>query len=230
MDRGRSRLHDFSGPTTRTRPSTPIEIPIRRHIVPSPSPSSNESSASPDLVFDMSPLSYEFSTSPHYSLTFSPSESIGERDSFMYSFPVYSPLQQSCSGRGKENNVPTDTKRASQETVLKTKKVAHMVKPSPTSSTRSHRPITTTKITGFVPLKQSPSLTSNQSSCIPTQKLSLSPRRLSLSSTPWTPPMKPKTREETTSSCGDFEKHLFRRIDAHRNMSHRLSMVPLMRR
>lgn len=223
MDRGRSRTHDLSS-LTATRSSTPIEIPLRRHIVQSPTSFSNNCSTSPDLVFDMSPLSYEFSTSPHYSLTFSQSEMVGEMDPFMYSFPVYSPPQKSLSGRGKENHVITNTPGPSEQVALKTKKVLNTDNAS-TTSTPSHT--ITTKITGFVPLKQSPSLTSNQLSCTPPQKLSLSPRRLSLSSTPSTSPAKPK---DATLPCGDFEKHLFRRIDAHRNMSHRLSMVPLMRR
>jgi len=223
MDRGRSRLYDLSGLTT-TRPSTPIEIPLTRHIIHSPSSSIN-CSTSPDLVFDMSPLSYELSTSPHYPLTFSQSDIVGEKDPFMYSFPVYSPLQKDLPGRVKENNVLTNMQGPFGDVALKTKGVINADKAS-TASTPNHSAITT-KIIGFVPLKQSSSLASNQPPCTAPPKLSLSPRRLSLSSTPSTPPMKLK---ENILPCVDFEKHLFRRIDAHRNMSYRLSMGTLMRR
>ncbi|KIM43245.1 hypothetical protein M413DRAFT_444054 [Hebeloma cylindrosporum] len=214
----------------RCKPSTPIEIPILRR--PSSSPlNSSEEPKSPDMIFEMSPVSPTFpSLSKMYPNSGNSTTETNTNEPFMYHIPTF---RRSPQGNGTQlrskiarrvmpskalTTVPAKTEflpaRSSEGRSSRDERIAnaHAGFPQPTASQ------TTTKISGFTPLiDHQPPMAADQPSR-PTIPLSPPSRRGSYSS-PWILPGRSDRYEEDISySLADpgpleFRQHLLRRIE-----------------
>lgn len=209
------------------KPTTaPIEIPHRcRPAVSRTPPSSVGRPTSPDLIFEMSPVSSESPSAGRFAFSFSASKQL-EQEPFMYHFPVLAPrlhpdrrMQRTATNTiyspPKSPSISNTKHRRSPLSQLNNDDIM-------TTSSTTTKVMSTTKITGFTPPLQHP--LSVQTPCSParslnTRRLSPPPRSSSYSSSPWILPGKcdilegESTSLETDPSAFDFEKHLIRRID-----------------
>lgn len=229
--RSLKRLDDT--PTiSRDNPSVPIEIPTRRRPIVSPLTSPVERQFSPDLLFEMSPVTSEFSPSTNHHFKLSTSSIIRDHEPFMYTVPSFSDLRPSNSGShpprrgvpyGLADVMPAEADRSNQHISRTTfrQPTNYSVYANPWSKPSSPgvvKSTPTTKISGFLPINQNqPPMTNTAPRS--TERLSPTPRRSSYSSSPWILPGKEDSQEgdlaysETDSGALDFQAHMLRRFE-----------------
>jgi len=235
---GRSSSPDHRFIHSPRKPSTPIEIPRRGRSFMSPLVSPIEQPKSPDLIFDMSPIS-PISPSFNHSVPLSTSNSLNGHTPFVYSPPVYNPP---CRAN---TEIHSRERFMSSSTAVPVSAVPGNVWRTQTTHAEgvnddydSHngtpqfetkdllRTQSTTKITGFIPIvEHQPSMADHPSK--PVGRLSPPPRRASYSSSPWILPSKDSVDDDIAYSQMDpilleFKRHLMRRIenrDSRRFMS-----------
>lgn len=212
----------------RGKPSTPIEIPR-----PSSSPlDSADEPISPDMIFEMSPISPTFTPlSNMYPNSTRSTTETNPNEQFMYHIPTF---RRSPQGNGTQLRSKI-ARRIMPSKALTTLPARTEFRSSEGRSLRDERPDTvragfpqsiphcvtvsesTTKISGFTPLIDPPPMGADQPSR-PTIPLSPPPRRGSYSS-PWILPGRGDRYEEDTSyslvdpSLLEFRQHLFRRME-----------------
>jgi hypothetical protein len=220
----------------RNKPVTPIEIPRRRRPGPSSLDSPTEQPSSPDLVFEMSPISATFSPSspPIPRASSAQDEAYEDDEPFMYRVPMFRSFAQ--EGRtwarpktSRESIVPSPN--SSLGPIIPQSYVCRLERGSPEHDHVAiaedfgdeyadvSRIQSTTKVTGFFPLKpdQSPA-----PDLLPKLmgRLSPPPRRMSYSPSPWSIPSGSDTPEEEMSysqvdpSVFEFQRHLLKRIES----------------
>jgi len=205
--------------------AAPIEIPRRRRPVVSRNLSSSiGQSTSPDLIFEMSPVSSEFPSPGCYAFSFAAPK---EQEPFMYHFPVLGTRLHSDS---RTQPTSTDTVYSSSVSTPSIPNAKHRRSPlcqvnvddTPTPPCTATKVMSTTKITGFAPPMQQ--LLPTQIPCsvvrpLKTSHLSPPPRSSSYSSSPWILPGKNDVLEEESTSLDmdpgalEFERHLMQRIE-----------------
>jgi hypothetical protein len=201
---------------------------------------------SPDLIFEMSPIS---SISPpfNHSIPLSTSNNLNDHALFVYSPPVYIPPCRT----NKETHISTIHSRqrvmpsltaapvsAVHRNVWRTQTThAEDVNDydnnngTPQSEKKKlPRAQSTTKITGFIPIvEHQPSMADHPSK--PVERLSPPPRRASYSSSPWILPSNDNDEDDIAYSQMDpslleFKRHLLRRIE-NRDSSRRFMSLQL---
>ncbi|KAF8967098.1 hypothetical protein BDZ97DRAFT_1903508 [Flammula alnicola] len=221
---------------SRFKPSTPIEIPICRRPAASSSPSPDGHPASPDMLFEMSPVS---SNSPPLSSVYPTSRSneINNHEPFMYHVPTFRPCpagpgtgtqlrrkfsrQRVMPSRHDSGTIPLAAElaeaRHTKSYTLPRSEDVHATFPQHQHRGMEQTP-STTKITGFSPINDHHPLAFDQPSR-PTIPLNPPPRRSSYSSLPWILPGKSDRYEDDVSysqvdpSAFEFRRHLLRRIE-----------------
>ncbi|KAG5648391.1 hypothetical protein DXG03_004965 [Asterophora parasitica] len=210
--------------------STPITIPSRRRPIGSWNGSPAGRTMSPDLIFDMSPVSSDFHSASHHATGFTElSRNLDSQEQpFMYSFPKFS---------ANRNDMHSGLRaHALQSTILPvpaTLAPAIRKHSSPLvmddddddlapslacSSTTITKSFSTTKINGFTPVNTQ--AYSPIQSLIKTKRLDPPPRSSSYSSSPWIMPGKSDTHEDESGSLDadpssyEFDRHLMRRIES----------------
>ncbi|KAF8798853.1 hypothetical protein BYT27DRAFT_6880806 [Phlegmacium glaucopus] len=228
---GRSSSPDHITFHSRRKPSTPIEIPKRRRPIVSPLISPLDQPKSPDLIFDMSPIS-PISPSPfNHTIPLSTSNKMSNHGPFIYNVPVYIPSCHSntatrFSTSSRQRVMPSSTAApisAAHRNAWRTQTThAENVNDSEDSNSQSERddlsqtPLTT-KITGFIPsVEQQPPIVDYPSK--PVGRLSPPPRQESYSSSPWILPGTGNVEDDIAYSQIDpsvfeFKRHLLRRIE-----------------
>lgn len=214
---------------SRRKPATPIEIPRRGRPFVSPlvSPQAVDQPKSPDLIFDMSPISPPF----NHSIPLSSSNNLNDHTPFVYSVPVYIPRRRTNteirSRRRVIPSLPAAPISAVHRSVWRTQ-TSHPEDVNDNylscngtdQSERKDLPRAqlTTKITGFIPtVEHRPSMADHYVSK-PVERLSPPPRRASYSSSPWILPSKDNVEDDIAYSQMDpnlleFKRHLLRRIE-----------------
>ncbi|CAA7261443.1 unnamed protein product [Cyclocybe aegerita] len=226
----------------RCKPSNPIEIPRCRRSGPASFNSPMDGPMSPDLIFEMSPISPTFpSLSTMYPMPLSPSNKMTEQDlatspnePFMYSVPVFRPCPPSSgtwprSKTARQGVMPSRKLNAIPITAHgrqhRRKEIcaaifdvfddsAHVPGPDDCGVPRTQ---STTKITGFSPINEYQPVCDQPQK--PTRRLSPPPRRSSFSSSPWILPGKSDCYEDDVSSSPidagalEFRRHLLGRIE-----------------
>lgn len=237
---GRSSSPDYISFHPRRKPSTPIEIPKRgRPFVP-PLVSPIGEPISPDLIFEMSPLS-PVSPPFNHTIPLSPSNNLNNNAPFVYTVPVYTPPRRTNTGthssaiRSRQRVMPSFTAApisAIQNTWwTQPTEGVNDDHDSHDGFPQSERKVlpraqSTTRITGFIPIVEHQSLMADHPSK-PVGRLSPPPRRPSYSSSPWILPSNDAVEDDIAYSQMDpslfeFKQHLLRRIenqDASRFMS-----------
>ncbi|KAF9485891.1 hypothetical protein BDN70DRAFT_870826 [Pholiota conissans] len=219
---------------SRFKASTPIAIPPRRR-------SSPNTPISPDMLFEMSPVSPTLppSSSPPPSSSIYPSASQSKphettiHERFMYHVPIIRhspdiPESQSRHEIPRQTIMPlsTVTFRSGTEkpsaalpesNVAHTSEIAHNF-PTQKEHVGTKRIQSTTKITGFTPINEhQPPIYEKLPR--PTIPLHPPPRRPSFSSSPWLLPSRNDRYEDDVSysqadpSQFEFQRHLLRRIE-----------------
>lgn len=174
----------------RTKPSTPIEIPSRQKtIVSSYLLSPVGRPTSPELVFEMSPISPNFSSPSHY-LGFSASETSPQSERFMYSFPVYTgrPHERDdlCQRRLSVPTTGSDPTYTLRHTSPRDPLADCDCEQDDIPQSTEYHTCSTTKIAGFVPVfSTEPRISTATSPAQPLQHLSPPPRKCSYSTSPW---------------------------------------------
>jgi hypothetical protein len=229
---------------TQHRPSTPIEIPTRRKAIILPIHNSPiRRPASPELIFEMSPVSSDFPSSAHYPFSFSASQNTNEREPFMYQFPIPSTRYT----KSRQRTLPTPQTAIRPVLSCSPVTITAAANPKPHQKERVSsaslsdeddlpsafdsltppvvvRTATTNKTTGFVPtIAIQPAMPTRVRTPVqPSRRsrhLSPPPRSSSFSSSPW---ILPGTGEildadvasvETDPDAFDFERYLIRRIE-----------------
>lgn len=216
------------------KPSTPIEIPRRCRPILSVSSSPIGRPMSPELLFEMSPITSDFPSPPAYSLGLRKSR---EPEPFLYHFPAFPArrhpfglrTQASSHNALHSGTTPHPPSTLSVSTVsnatnrhpLPCRLEDDDISPVPLASSR--KPNSTIKMTGFSPSTPIQPLVSRQNRS-PGRSwkhntLSPPPRSSSYSSSPWILPGKSDLTEEDLTyleadpSAFDFEKYLMRRIE-----------------
>jgi len=238
---GQSSSPDHISFHSRCKPSTPIEIPKRRKPLVSPLISPVDQPGSPDLIFDMSPIS-PISPSPfNRPIPLSTSNKMNSYGTFTYSVPVYIPPCRTNTGtrfsttRSRQRVMPSSTagpisavhrnvwrtQTTHTENLNDTLDVNLESKKNGVTQTQL-----TTKITGFIPIiEHQPSMADHPSK--PVGRLSPPPRQACYSSSPLALPENDNVEDDIAYSQMDpsmfeFKRHLLRRIenrDASRFMS-----------
>jgi len=212
---------------SRRKPSTPIEIPRRGRPFVSPLVSPIDQPKSPDLIFDMSPIS-PISPPFNRSIPLSTSNNLNDHTPFVYSVPVYIPrCRTKTEIRSRQRVMPSLTAAPisaihrnvwrTQATHPEGENVNHN---GTTHSERKDlsRTQSTMKITGFIPIvEHQPSIPDDYPSK-PVERLSPPPRRASYSSSPWILPSNDNVEDDIAYSQKDpslleFKRHLLRRIE-----------------
>lgn len=214
----------------RCTPSTPIEIPIMRRPSSSPLDSADEPT-SPDMIFEMSPISPTYpSLSNIYPDSARSTTDTNTNEPFMYHIPTF--RRRSPQGNGTQLRSKI-ARRVMPSKTLTTAPAKTELPSTRSSEGRSSRDAragfpqsiprcvsvsqSTTKISGFTPLIDQPPMGADQPSR-PTIPLSPPPRRGSYSS-PWILPGRSDRYEEDISysladpSALEFRQHLLRRIE-----------------
>jgi len=224
---GRSSSPDHISFHSRCKPSTPIEIPKRRGSLVSPLISPVDQPRSPDLIFDMSPIS----PSPfNHTIPLSTSNKMNNHGPFIYNVPVYIPRHSNTgtcfSTSSRQRVMPSSTAApisAVHRKVCQTKAThAENVNDGHDSSSQSERNASketqlTTKITGFIPSIEHQLPMADHISK-PVGRLSPPPRRSSYSSSPWILPGTGNIEDDIAyshiePSVFDFKRDLLRRIE-----------------
>lgn len=210
----------------------PIEIPTRRRPIVSPLTSPVERQFSPDLLFEMSPITSEYSPSTNHPFKLSTSSTIRDHEPFMYNVPSFSDLRPLNSGShlphrgvpyGFADVMPAEADRSNQQISRTTfrQPTSYAVYANPWSKPSSPSAVKgtpTTKISGFRPINQNQPPMANPAPRS-TKRLSPTPRRSSYSSSPWILPGKEESQEgdlaysETDSGALDFQAHMLRRFE-----------------
>ncbi|KAF9534522.1 hypothetical protein CPB83DRAFT_340900 [Crepidotus variabilis] len=213
----------------RTKPATPIEIPRRQRHVPSPLNSPTAYPSSPDLVFEMSPISATYSPlSTMFSVASMPPDHPEEDEPFMYRVPVFrsSGLEDRSWPRPtRSRESPMPSRNSSNGPISHTRR-AESPHNDPVIITgdfgdgfdEGMSTHSTTKITGFFPLKPDQPPTAD---LLPkfVGRLSPPPRRSSFAPAPWASSGSGCTEEDMSYSQVDpsafeFQRHLIRRIES----------------
>jgi len=211
---------------SRRKPSTPIEIPRRgRSFVP-PLVSPIDQAKSPDLIFDMSPISPPF----NHSIPLSTSNNLNEHTpSFVYSVPVYIPrCRANTEIRSRQRVIPSLTaapvhRNVWQSQTTHTEGVSDNYDSHNGTAQSERKDLlrtqSTTKITGFIPIvEHQPSMADDYPSK-PVGRLSPPPRGASYSSSPWILPSNDDNVEDDIAysqmdpSLLEFKRHLLLRIE-----------------
>ena len=213
---------------SRRKPSMPIEIPRRRRPFVSPLTSPPiDQPKSPDLIFDMSPISPPF----NHSIPLSTSNNLNDHTPFVYSVPTYIPhCRANTEIRSRQRVMPSLTAAPISVVHRNAWRTQTTHAESVNDNYNSHNgtlqsemkdiPETqsTTRITGFIPIvEHQPSMTEHQPSK-PVGRLSPPPRRASYSSSPWILPSNDNVEDDVAysqmdPSLLDFKQHLLRRIE-----------------
>lgn len=229
----------------RSKPSTPIEIPILRRPSSPPIDSADEPT-SPGMIFEMSPTFPTFpSLSNMYPNSARSTTETNVNEPFMYHIPTF---RRSPQGNGTQLRSKI-ARRVMPSKALTTVPARTQSKPARSLEGRSscdERPDnaragfpqsiprcvavsqSTTKISGFTPLIDQPPMGADQPSR-PTIPLLPPPRRGSYSS-PWILPGRSDRYEEDVSySLADpgpleFRQHLLRRMECHQDSSRMKSL------
>ena len=189
-----------------------------------------EQPKSPDLIFDMSPIS-PISPPFNHSIPLSTSNSLNDHTPFVYSAPVYvPPCRANTEIRSRQRVMPSlmaAPVSAVPGNVWRTQ-TAHAEgvndaydshNGTPQSETKVlPRTQSTTKITGFIPIVEHQSFMADHHPSKPVGRLSPPPRRASYSSSPWIFPSKDNVEDDIAYSQMDpvlleFKRHLLRRIE-----------------
>jgi len=212
------------------KPSTPIEIPRRGRPFVSPLVSPIDEPKSPDLIFDMSPIS-PISPPFNHSIPLSTSNNLNDHTPFIYSVPVYIPrCRANTEMRSRQRVMPTLTAApisAIHRNVWRTQTThpedVNDNYDSHNGSAHSERKElpraqSTTKITGFIPMVESQPSMADHYPSKPVGRLSPPPRRASYSSSPWILPSNDNVEDDIAYSQMDpslleFKRHLLRRIE-----------------
>ncbi|KAF8909018.1 hypothetical protein CPB84DRAFT_1766689 [Gymnopilus junonius] len=209
--------------------STPIEIPKRRRPV-SPKHNSCGQNESPDMVFEMSPISPDFPASAR-GHSVSPN-SDKDDEPFMYNAPSFRPYASQAQAQSQSKKCSQPLMHSSTTKVAAHLHTHHHTKTSPfclrddpitfnssSNSLSSTLTPSTRKITGFVPLIEHQHLISDEPSK-PIQTLPPPPRRPSFSSSPWILPGRGGSHEmdicysQADPSAFEFRDHLLRRMES----------------
>jgi len=243
---GRSDSPDHISFHSRCKPSTPIEIPKRPRPFVSPLISPVDQPKSPDLIFEMSPVSSVSSSPFNHTIPLSTSNKMNSHAPFIYSVPVYIPPCHTNAGtrvstmRSRQQAIPSSTAVPSSAVASNVWRTRSTSAENINNDLDSHdensqsdgnglaRAHSTTRIIGFKPIiEHQPPMTDRPSK--PIGRLSPPPRRASHSSSPWILPGNDNIEEDIAYSQVDpgifeFKRHLLRRIenrDANRFMSFR---------
>lgn len=186
---------------------------------------------SPELLFEMSPITSDFPSPPTHALGLRKSR---EPEPFLYHFPAFPARRHTFGLRtqasshntlhsGTTPHTPSilSVSNATNRRPLPCRLEDEDISPVPLASSRKTN--STIKMTGFSPLTPIQPLVSRQNSS-PARSwkhntLSPPPRSSSYSSSPWILPGKSDVIEEDLTyleadpSAFDFEKHLMRRIE-----------------
>jgi len=222
---GRSNSPDHISLHSRCKPSTPIEIPKRRRPFVSPLISPVDQPRSPDLIFDMSPIS----PSP-FNHTIPLSTSNKTNNPFIYSVPEYIPPCRTNTGtclsttRSRQRFMPSSSAGPISAVHKNTRRTptTHTENDSRENHDRKSQferngLMQTQKITGFMPIiEHQPSMADHPSK--PVRRLSPSPRRAFYFSSPWILPGNENVEDDIAYSQIDpnvfeFKRHLLRRIE-----------------
>ncbi|KAF9046486.1 hypothetical protein BJ165DRAFT_1593888 [Panaeolus papilionaceus] len=220
----------------RYQPSTPIKIPLSATQLPSSLLSPLDRPMSPELIFDMSPISPRFSAiSALYPIPESRTRKQDDHDLFLYSVPFMipkpaSPTSPSDSKRAKPTqrrlsdissaSVEFDTCPRSRSDATSSQHQNKFFGRYSDSCGTITKSSSTTKIIGFNPLYEYKPPTPDP---LPKSAKPLlpRPRRSSFSSSPWILPGKRDSYEEEVAysqadpSAFEFRQHLFRRMGNH---------------
>ena len=190
---------------------------------------------SPDLIFEMSPIS-PISPPFSHSIPLSTSNNLNDHAPFVYSAPVYIPPCRTNTEthistiRSRQRVMPSLTAApvsAVHRNIWRTQTThAEGVNDdydshngTPQSETKDlPRAQSTTKITGFIPIVEHQPFMADHHPSKPVRRLSPPPRRASYSSSPWTIPSNDNVEDDIAYSQMDpslleFKRHLLRRIE-----------------
>ncbi|RDB17896.1 hypothetical protein Hypma_000801 [Hypsizygus marmoreus] len=217
--------------TIHNKPSMPIEIPSRRRPILQGNSSPDGRSLSPDLIFEMSPVSSNIPSPSHYAFGFQNSPQ-NNQEQFLYSFPTVTAHYTSTRRQPLQNRqFQTTVSQQAHFPTSDAKRYTSLSSPaddvfdgiSCLSSTPSTTVVTktasTTKITGFTPATLISTQRSSPVRSLKTRRLSPPPRSSSYSSSPWILPGKSDVKDgesasfETEPTSFEFERHLMRRIE-----------------
>ncbi|KAF5382540.1 hypothetical protein D9615_002820 [Tricholomella constricta] len=208
----------------RNKLSTPIKIPTRRRQIAPWNGSPPGRPMSPDLIFEMSPVSSAIHSPSRHGAGFTdPSQNLDSQEPFMYSFPKFSAhrnyMHSTRRSQGLQNTIfpspfagsPAITKHSSPRPILA---------PSLTSSsTTITKKSSITKITGFTPVTPISTQAYSPIRGLKMKRLSPPPRSSSYSSSPWILPGKSDAQDDESGSLDadpssyEFDRHLMRRIE-----------------
>ena len=182
---------------------------------------------SPDLIFDMSPIS-PISPPFNHSIPLSTSNDLNDQTPFVYSVPVYIPRSRANTEiRSRPRVMPSLTVApisAAHRNIWRGK----MTHPEGVNDNYDNnaqsgredlpRAQSTTKITGFIPIIESQPSMADHYPLKPAGRLSPPPRRSSYSSSPWILPSNDNVEDDiaysqTDPSLLEFKRHLLRRIE-----------------
>ena len=185
---------------------------------------------SPDLIFEMSPIS-PISPPFNNSNPLSTSNNLNDHTPFVYSVPVYVPRCRANTEIRSRQRVTPSLMAAPISAVHRNAWRTQTTHPEGVKENYdSHngtahserkglpRAQSTTKITGFIPIvEHQPSMADHYPSK-PVGRLSPPPRRASYSSSPWILPSNDKVEDDiaysqTDPSLLEFKRHLLRRIE-----------------
>ncbi|KAF9013369.1 hypothetical protein BDQ17DRAFT_1321221 [Cyathus striatus] len=213
-----------------TRPSSPIEVPSCRRPTTSFSLSPGNWSSSSELIFDMSPLSQEYSSIRFNSIALQSAREGREHEPFLYQLPIsgsrsYRPTQSDPRSQDfpqPTNNVeaPISTENYQRSTVVTAVQAeGHVGETIKDDFTVSKAAPETTKIVGFSPIIPHQIAGLQAEEHVTKKPPFPPPRRLPASPSSWilagnsgdgdsSPP-----RRSSDAGMLDFKKYLLRRID-----------------
>ena len=196
----------------------------------SPLVSPIEQPKSPDLIFEMSPIS-PISPPFNHSIPLSTSDNLNDHTPFVYSAPVYIPRRRTNSEiRSRQRVMPSLTAApvsAAHRNVWRTP-TSHAegvnddynnYNGTPQSERKDlPRAQSTMKITGFIPIVEHQPSMGDLHPSKTVGRLSPPPRRASYSSSPWILPSNDNVEDDIAYSQMDpslleFKLHLLRRIE-----------------
>lgn len=214
-----------------TRASSPIQIPKKRSSIVIPSISAPDQAISPEMIFEMSPVTSEFSVHQH--TPFSKTDDNDNHDAFLYTFPKISPNQNPPVPGSSDPN-PASLLGTTPRICSKPSHGANISTVKRPLPHRSHcmldeydlsfgnpppKKVKTRKITGFLPVRGRQDSVGMEEDQPSERNPSAGPRRSSYHPSPWIFPGKGAGTEEdvayseTDPSAFEFQRHLLRRIE-----------------
>ena len=234
------------------RRSTPIEIPWRRRPLSTYSPQiSAEQSQSPDMIFEMSPITSNYPSSPSMSPPPLPRNSY-DREPFLYHFPVlkncnvntssclHAPMRRheipvSHTFAFTNSNTKPGHRRRRRAAENEPNENMHSF-PFTYNGTMDGKKSTTTRIVGFSPTLPPSCGQRNSTQVLSTQEcLPPSTGRSAFPWSPWILPGQSNVQGEDTLSVDagpdaiGFEEYLLNRTESTHRLFHGLNLVSSVR-